>query len=123
MSILNKKTVGGEIIRRASTISVPELSGDPNLLTDARILNALNGDWYIPADAPNTRWQKTNFENNIWFEFTAGVVDVKDVKISESDSDPRFLDTKILGTFGTQTANEADDLLLIDSRRTVFIYG
>lgn len=123
MSILNKKTVGSEITRRASTISVPELSGDPNSLTDARILNAVNGDWYIPADAPNTRWQKTNFENNIWFEFTAGIVDVKDVAISSSDGDPRFLAEKIIGTHGTQASNLGDDLVSIDSRRTALIYG
>ena len=123
MGILNQETVGGEIVKRASTISDPELFGDPNNLTDARILNALEGDWFIPSDAKNSRWHKITFETNEWEEFTAGVVDVKDVAISAADTNPKFLQDKLTGTHGTQTTNEGDDLLIIDSRRTAQAYG
>jgi len=123
MAVLNNKTVGAEILQRASTIISPELLGDPNLLTDARIVNAREGDWFIPFDVQSSRWQKISVIDNEWVEFNAGLEPDFTVAVDEDDGNPAFLEEKIGGTHGTQAANFNQNEMVIDVRRTAFFYG
>ncbi len=123
MSVLNRQTVTNEFIKRATTIISEDLKGSPNLLTDARILNAIAGDWFIPFDSQNTRWQKVDEIENKWVEFVADFVETFKVKASDSDADPDFLETKMDGTHGTHAQLFGDNQIIIDSRRTIQAYS